>query len=222
MVSGGLIVSGTPPLAGFRTSQVREPNQWFWRGIHLHLWMPSLGYHGEPSWDDSFSWSIFMTYLVYQGVYQTPDCSQMIGWYTIRQTQKQRGAAKLQEDLTALEGKKVADMFKPWKVHNRNYTEEPEVAIDTATFVASQPLYSRRISRIKKNFFPQGHMSEIYYQGAIQEFWNHLPEKMREWSPTTMYWGVQIRTSQCPLTQPLGPTTLVNVSGHSVNIFNCL
>lgn len=103
-----------------------------------------------------------MTYLVYQGVYQTPDCSQMIGWYTIRQTQKQRDAAKLQEVLTALEGKKVADMFKPWKVHNRNYTEEPEVAIDTATFVASQPLYSRRISRIKKNFFPQGHMSEIY------------------------------------------------------------
>lgn len=59
------------------------------------------------------SWSIFMTYLMYQGVYQTPDCSQMIGWYTIRQTQKQRDAAKLQEDLTALEGKKVADMFKP-------------------------------------------------------------------------------------------------------------
>lgn len=29
------------------------------------------------------------------------------------QTQKQRVAAKLQEDLTALEGKKVADMFKP-------------------------------------------------------------------------------------------------------------
>lgn len=33
--------------------------------------------------------------------------------HTIRQTQKQRDAAKLQEDLTALEGKKVADMFKP-------------------------------------------------------------------------------------------------------------
>lgn len=61
---------------------------------------------------------LFLVYIydlpiVYQGVYQTPDCSQMIGWYTIRQTQKQRGAAKLQEDLTALEGKKVADMFKP-------------------------------------------------------------------------------------------------------------
>lgn len=84
MVSGGLIVSGTPPLAGFRTSQVREPNQWFWRDIHLYCWMPSLGYHGDPSWDHSFSWSIFMTYLMYQGVYQTPDCSQMIGWYTIR------------------------------------------------------------------------------------------------------------------------------------------
>lgn len=61
-----------------------------------------------------------MTYLVYQGVYQTPLFTDDRLVY--HQTQKQRDEAKLQEDLTALEGKKVADMFKPWKVHNRNYT----------------------------------------------------------------------------------------------------
>lgn len=55
-----------------RPFQVIEPSQWFWRGIHIHRWMSSEGYHRQLSWDRFCSWSILMTYwgdsLVYRQI----------------------------------------------------------------------------------------------------------------------------------------------------------
>lgn len=68
-----------------RPFQVIEPSQWFWRGIHIHRWMSSEGYHMQLSWDRSCSWSILMTYwgdsLVYRQIQwvSTPKSARLFG-----------------------------------------------------------------------------------------------------------------------------------------------
>lgn len=86
------------------TSLVVEPNQLFWRGINLHHWMSSQGYHRELSWDHSCSWWSI------PGINDLLKCSNSDArqfaddCLIYHQIWNQRDAAKLQDDLAALEG----------------------------------------------------------------------------------------------------------------------
>lgn len=105
--------------------------------------MPSPGYHREPSWEHSF-YGLYLWPTKY-----TKECSNSDtrlfadDSLVYHQTQKQRDAAKLQKDLTALEAlegweRRWQICFNPEKcttdiTHLGTEESEVYIAIDTAS-----------------------------------------------------------------------------------------